>query len=119
MTRGSLVQHHQEHPLLFPDDEPPQRIVLVAHWLELTRERLPGLAEPCRWPISQDHCFMRVCLDTALGAPWHSIIQRPAIRHLTIAQLEAAIAVAEAVIAAPETLEALNRQSIRWRQEQP
>ncbi len=73
------------------------------------------MAETCSWPISLDHCFMRVCLDTALGAPWHLIVRRPAIRHLTSEQLAAAITVAEGVVRAPETLEALNRQSIGWR----
>ncbi len=58
---------------------------------------------------------MRVCLDTALGAPWHLIVRRPAIRHLTSEQLAAAITVAEGVAHASETLEALNRQSIGWR----
>lgn len=58
---------------------------------------------------------MRVCLDTAIGAPWHLHIKRPAVRHLTDAQFAAAVAVAEALVAAPETLVMLNRQSIQLR----
>ena len=96
------------------DDTNP-RAALVARWLVLVRDVLPGMAEQCRWPILADHCFMRVCLDMSLGAPWHTIVKRPAIRNLTNEQLEAAIGVAEGLVHAPDTLSALNRQSIAWR----
>ncbi len=58
---------------------------------------------------------MRVCLDEALDAPWFERVQRPAVRHLTDAQLLAAIAVAEAILAAPELLPELNARSLRRR----
>ena len=64
------------------------------------------------WPIQADHCFMRVCLDTALGARWDTLVARPAIRHLTNAQLQAAIAQAQAIIDNPNLLPALNQQSL-------
>lgn len=119
MMRGhDDAQYHQRPMLAFDAGEPQPRSLVVVRWLELTRTILPGMAAPCRWPIRNDHCFMRVCLDAALGAPWHTVIQRPAIRHLTLVQLAAAIAIAEAVIATPEILVDLNRQSLRWRQKQ-
>jgi hypothetical protein len=93
-----------------------EREALVVRWTTLVRETLPAMAQRCRWPILHDHCFMRVCLDTALGGPWHSFVKRPAIRHLTDAQLAAAIAVAEGLVQAPKSLDALNQQSISWRQ---
>jgi hypothetical protein len=108
---------NQQAMLPFATVASRRRTELVARWNELVRKVLPGLAAQYRWPISQDHCFMRVCLDTALGAPWHTVIRRPAIRHLSDDQLAVAIAVAEALQPAPETLDALNRQSIRWRKE--
>jgi hypothetical protein len=92
-----------------------ERDALVARWNILVRHTLPDMARRCGWPISQDHCFMRVCLDTALGAPWHGLVKRPAIRHLTDSQLAEVIAVAEAIVQAPEILGALNRESIQWR----
>ncbi len=58
---------------------------------------------------------MRVCLDEALDAPWFERVQRPAVRHLTDSQLLAAIAVAEAILAAPELLPELNARSLRRR----
>lgn len=92
-----------------------QRSVLITRWLHLTRHVLPSMAKYHSWTISLDHCFMRVCLDTSLGAPWHMHVKRPAIKYMTTNQLTTAIAMAEAIIASPETLDALNRQSIRWR----
>jgi hypothetical protein len=92
------------------------RTAAVARWLNLTRVTLPGMAAEQGWPISEDHCFMRVCLDAVFGTPWHTVIKRPAIRHLSYRQLHAAISVAEAIVYAPETLTALNQKSLNCRQ---
>lgn len=92
-----------------------EREQLVAHWLDLTRTTLPGMAAAHRWPIRFDHCFMRVCLDNALGRPWHEAVRRPAIRHLEPDQLRAAIRIAEGIAADPATLPALNAASLAWR----
>ena len=92
-----------------------ERTALVERWFELTRKRLPGLAASQRWPIRFDHCFMRVCLDEALDAPWFELVQRPAVKHLTDAQLLAAIQVAEAILAKPDLLPELNIRSLRRR----
>ena len=101
---------------LFPDDSAPaSRKELVSRWNTLVRVTLPDMASPNHWPIFLDHCFMRVCLDTALGGPWHLSVKRPAIRHLTDDQLEAAIAIGESVVARPHTLDALNKASIAGR----
>lgn len=87
----------------------------VARWLDLTRRVLPGMASAAAWPIRLDHCFMRVCLDHAIGQPWHEQVARPAIRHLTDEQLQAAITIAERIATEPSALDALNTQSIAWR----
>lgn len=92
------------------------RAALLARWFALTREILPGMAERHGWPIREDHCFMRVCLDVSLGAPWPSLARAPAYRTLSDAQLARAVAVAEGIAAAPDTLVALNRRSLRGRE---
>ncbi|WP_043363998.1 hypothetical protein [Belnapia sp. F-4-1] len=94
---------------------PSHRTALESRWLALTRQVLPGMAAAEGWPIRLDHCFMRVCLDAAIGRPWHEAVRRPAFRHLTEPQLAAAIAVAERIRTEPDLLPALNRQSLRWR----
>ena len=94
---------------------PAARDALVERWMRLTREILPGMAAAHRWPIRLDHCFMRVCLDTALGARWDTVVRRPAIRHLSDAQLGRAVAQAEAITARPDLLPRLNQDSLRLR----
>ncbi len=73
------------------------------------------MAEAQRWPIRLDHCFMRVCLDAALGAPWRTRIRAPALRYASDAELAAAIGVAERIVADPALLPGLNRESLRLR----
>ena len=91
------------------------RASLVARWLTLTRVRLPALALAHRWPIHSDHCLMRVCLDAALGTPWSASVERPALRHMTVAQLAAAVGIAEGVATHPDTLPGLNARSLAGR----
>ena len=88
---------------------------LAARWLDLTRRVLPGMATTESWPIRFDHCFMRVCLDHAMGQPWHERVRRPAIRHLDDDALRRAVAVAERIATDPALLPGLNAQSLAWR----
>ncbi len=108
-----MAQHQPELPLGCDDSD--VRHARVAQWNTLMRDTLPCMAKLQPWPVTQDHCFMRICLDTALGAPWHRIVKRPAIRHLSDQQLADAIAVAMRIVREPEILPALNAQSISWR----
>ena len=89
--------------------------MLLSRWLTLTRQTLPAMAGDERWPIRLDHCFMRVCLDTAMGRRWDELVRRPAIRHLTEAELARAVGVAEAAVRDPALLPKLNAQSLRMR----
>ena len=91
------------------------RAARVARWYELTRDVLPTMAREHPWPIRLDHCFMRVCLDAALGSPWTEQVGRPAVRTMSDAQLDDAIAVAETIVAEPDRLPALNTASLRGR----
>ncbi|MGI4951625.1 MAG: hypothetical protein ACRYGM_07445 [Janthinobacterium lividum] len=88
---------------------------LVARWLELTRTVLPGMAAQQGWPISRDHCFMRVFLDHAEGGRWDRRVRRPAIRFMEDAALRRAVLAAEHVVAHPGELPAYNRRSLAWR----
>ncbi len=96
-------------------DAGASREALVTRWMALTRSVLPGMARAQRWPIHLDHCFMRVCLDATVGAPWTRTIPRPAIRHLDDRQLAAAVHIAETIAAQPELLVELNARSLAGR----
>lgn len=91
------------------------RAALVDRWYGLTRRILPALAAEHGWPIHLDHCFMRVCLDAALGSPWTAAVARPAIRHMSDEELAAAVRIAEGIAAEPDTLPALNARSLEGR----
>ncbi len=106
------MSHVKHHPA---PSKPGQRAALMQRWLVATRERLPALAASQNWPISLDHSFMRVCLDAALGSPWNATVERPAIRTMTEAQLAAAVAVAEGILAEPDRLAELNSRSLAGR----
>lgn len=94
------------------------RAALVARWLELTRVVLPGMADAQGWPIRLDHCFMRVFLDCAMDGQWDLQVKRPAITHMTAADLHRAVQLAELAVREPERLPGLNRLSLAWRQAQ-
>ncbi len=93
-----------------------ERAALEARWLNLTRRVLPALAAERGWPVSADHCFMRIFLDNACGGRWtETISKRPAYAHAPNQVLVAAVALAEASVAGQENMHDLNRKSLGWR----
>ncbi|MBW4662567.1 MAG: hypothetical protein KME15_28315 [Drouetiella hepatica Uher 2000/2452] len=88
-------------------------------YLELTNHILPQLAHQRQFPVRNNHCFQRIVLDNLFGQCWYTVLQRgkeAAYKQLTEAQLESAIALAEAIIARPdEYIYQLNQNSLRWR----
>jgi hypothetical protein len=94
----------------------PHRGALEAHWLSLIRVVLPSLSGPRGWPVRHDHCFARIILDQVCGGCWYDHIpSRPAYKHLSDAQLHAAVALAEAIVAGTADLAVMNRASLQWR----
>ena len=86
-----------------------------AVWLQRMRVDLPGEAERRGWPIGLDHCFGRVFLDAVCGGPWRDVVAAPAWRHLSPERLEAAIALADDMMAGRVDVAALNRASLEAR----
>ena len=78
---------------LFPDP-------MVAEYLRLTRAEMPNLAATSRkdWPVSADHCFQRIVLDTVCGGVWYDHLKRPAYKHMTPAQVTRAVALCNEII---------------------
>ena len=93
---------------------------LRRRWRELVDERLPRAArERPEWPLRLNHCFARVLLDDACGAPWRERIGAPAWREAPPALLARAIATGEALLAGEADLVALNRRSLALRGKRP
>lgn len=73
---------------------------LREEWRKLYSQTLPAMArakdqaQP-RWPVTLDHCFARIILDNTIGEgvrQWDEVISKPAIQHMTPAQMSSAIA---------------------------
>ena len=93
---------------------------LRERYLELINQTLPNLAKQRPLPVQLNHCFGRIILDNLFGCCWYEALdQRPAYRQLTAEQLQQAIAIAEAILAQPEDIHKLNRNSLRWRGHSP
>ena len=93
------------------------RAALEAHWLALTRERMPAAARARPdWPVRLDHCFQRILLDNAAGRVWYEVVpRRPAYRHADADLLTRAVRLGEAVLDGEADLSALDRRSLALR----
>ncbi len=95
----------------------PSDAALRARWRDLVGRRLPALAAERRWPVRADHCFARILLDAAVGAPWRTRIAPPAWRNAPAPVLKEAVRLGEAAVAGMVDLGALNRRSRAMRGE--
>ncbi|EMB16539.1 hypothetical protein [Rhodopirellula europaea] len=96
----------------------PHRYELQDRYLELTRTLLPAEGRKNRWVVTADHCFMRIILDRLFGDCWYNHLDRrlTAYKQLGNEQLSRCVAMAEQLLAGDtESLEAWNRDSLRWR----
>ena len=105
----------QEYDLFEDNSDAAAREELVASWFDLTRKRLPALAKERDWPVSEDHCFMRILLDNACGGRWRDFVRAPAYRHASLEVLKRAVVLGEAIAAGDADIWELNARSLRWR----
>lgn len=85
----------------------------------MTRQLPAAATEAGDWPIQLDHCFARVVLDNVFGGEWYDHVNgRPAYAHLAVAELRAAIAIADRMLSdGRPTVVELNNNSLQWRGE--
>ncbi len=90
---------------------------LIDTYLHLTKKVLPQLArgDEHNWPVSEDHCFQRIVLDTICGGVWYDHLSRPAYKHLTNDQAQRAVHLCKSILAGQADLHELNQQSLAWR----
>lgn len=111
----------RDRPLTDYQTDPAQMDRLRARYLELTEDVLPRLARREGWPITEDHCYQRVILDTIAGQEWYHTIadptaDAPAFMQLDAEQLQAAINVAHQMIEhGRPVVERLNDRSLSFR----
>ena len=94
-------------------------IELREKYLNLINHELPAQAQQREFPVRFNHCFARIILDNLFNCCWYEAIDRKkgaAYKQLSVEQLQQAIALAEAIIARPDTyIQQLNQNSLRWR----
>ena len=90
---------------------------LIKRYIKLTKEVMPMMARDkvFQWPVKDDHCFQRIVLDTICNGSWYDHLGRPAYKHLNKNQALKAVQLCEDIIAGRADLNALNRQSLLWR----
>ena len=91
---------------------------LRAEYDSKVHAELPELARAeGGWPIRSDHCFARVVLDNAFEDEWYDHVDgRPAYKHLSAAELAAAIEIADRMLdGGPQVAAELNERSLEWR----
>ncbi len=88
----------------------------IARFKHLTESALPERAHAEHWPLRNDHCFKRVCLDYAAGDIWYRHIAKPAERHITGTTLTRAVQCAEDLLREGKSLlQQRNRESLTYR----
>ena len=99
------------------DAEKEEKDTLIATYMHLTKEVLPSLARSDRtdWPVSEDHCFQRIVLDTICSGVWYEHLDRPAYKHLTNDQAKRAVELCQNIVDGQADLKQLNQQSLIWR----
>lgn len=109
-------------PYIHPATPMATKEKLQEQWNYLYKEYLPTLAKArdeaqTRWPVMFDHCFARIVLDNSIGIdkPWTKVLPSPAYKHMSEAQLRAAIALAERIAAGTANLVELDERSLQLR----
>lgn len=77
---------------------------------------LPALATVEDYPVRFDHCFRRLAYDTAVGAEWTDVIDRPFVENASSEQLATAYRVAAWLVrAGPPAADACQESSLAHR----
>lgn len=80
----------------------------------MVNEKFPRLATRDRWPVTENHCFLRIAYDNLFGRPWKEVLdpKKPAIYQLTLDQVEEIITILKRF---PDEIEELNIRSLELR----
>lgn len=92
-------------------------------WRTLYSKTLPKLAKDrnhaqSKWPVTLDHCFARIILDNTVGQgsqQWDTVIKKPAVKHMTAAQLKDAIELGQKIQDGKMDLQELDQISLMCR----
>ena len=91
-------------------------------YLNLVNVILPEVGKEKHFPITFNHCFVRIILDNLFGDCWYRYLDSssrvPAYKQLDINKLSKAITIAESIATGNiNYIIELNKNSLRWRDE--
>jgi hypothetical protein len=86
-------------------------VALKAELGGLIERVLPRRAKKRRWPVQNPEVLRRIVYDTAMGARWETIVQPPAMRNMSRAQVICCLSVAEAMRDGELSVDLLLRRS--------
>lgn len=69
------------------------------------------------YPISADHCFLRVAYDALFPGPWDRHLPKPAWKHLSPTQTETVQRLLTEMINDPAACRKLNSESLKKRRD--
>jgi len=80
----------------------------------LANEALPKLAKERGWPVTENHCFLRIAYDNLFGKCWYEVLskKRAVLKQLDSDQMDKVIEILKSI---PDNLEELNKKSLRFR----
>jgi len=67
------------------------------------------------YPVSADHCFLRIAYDALFPGPWDQYIDKPAWKHLSFSQTEIVQQLLNEMIHDPAACRRLNAESLKKR----
>lgn len=67
------------------------------------------------YPVSADHCFLRIAYDALFPGPWDQYIDKPAWKHLSLSQTEMVQQLLNEMIHDPAACRRLNAESLKKR----
>jgi hypothetical protein len=72
-------------------------------------------SQPGRYPVSEDHCFLRIIYDAVVGDKWDRKVKRPARKNLTEEQMQQCLALGQQLLNNPVLCKELQEQSLGFR----
>tara|TARA_R100001163_G_scaffold65830_2_gene65401 strand:+ start:5133 stop:6074 length:942 start_codon:yes stop_codon:yes gene_type:complete len=111
--------------LNFQRDKTPQQKNQLQIWVN---KKLPKIAREKRFPIFNNHCFLRVIYDTLFEGKWQTQVKthqpnynqsKSLIHQLTISQLYASVQIARFIGESRENCVTLNNNSLIFRRAAP
>jgi hypothetical protein len=91
------------------------RALLASRIEKLAKRVLPAVAKTMRYPVTEDHCFLRIAYDQAVQGMWYDHVESPFGANATKEQMQRALDTLREMVESATAAHRFNRQSLAWR----